>query len=85
MDHQNQWKGVLPVNCGEKLLNLESNFQFMWGMMTQQPLQTLRTKSVMVLRNGPMLFTPRDLLILDYTILETASKDQIAQFSVQRL
>ena len=29
MDHQNQWKGMLPVNCGEKLLNLESNFQFM--------------------------------------------------------
>ena len=27
----------------------------------------------------------QDLLILDYTILETASKDQIAQFSVQRL
>ena len=39
----------------------------------------------MVLRNGPMLFMPRDPLILDYTILETASKDEIAQFSVQRL
>ena len=48
-------------------------------------LADIKTKSLMVLRNGLMLFTPRDPLILDYTILETTSKDQIVQFSVQRL
>ena len=33
----------------------------------------------MVLRNGLMLFMPRDPLILDYTVSETTSNDQIAQ------
>ena len=35
-DHQNQWKEKWPVNCGVKLLNLESNFPFMLGMMIPQ-------------------------------------------------
>ena len=37
VDLQNQWKEMLHVNCGVRLLNLESNFQLMLGMMIQQP------------------------------------------------